>query len=524
MSFVSLAFFIFVGLTVAAYYAVPKQYRWTVLLITSIIFYVMAASWLALWMVVTIVTTFVAGLWMEKIHNAQKAALQQAEKAEKKQIRAQFTRKAKWLLAGVLVLNFGLLAAFKYLGLFASLAASLCQKLGFAVEQPHLQLIMPLGISFYTFQAMGYLIDLYRGRVQADHNIIKFALFLCFFPQIVQGPISRYGELAHQLYDGNDFDYENLRRGALLGLFGLFKKLVIADRIGVAVNIIFDEFPTYTGWYLAFGVLLYSIQIYCDFSGGIDIAAGVAQMLGIKLPKNFERPYFSRNISEFWRRWHMTLGGWCRDYIFYPMSLSSGVSKLSKKCRKRFGNTYGKMIPVILTQTVTFVIIGLWHGAQFMHVFFGLYHGGLVVLAIVFEPLLKKINEKLRINPKNPVFIGWQILRTFALCVFSRYFARPVSFRQSCAMIGATFQRSAVPFSLKVLGLTYREWLFVLFACGILFVISVFQERGVDVGGRILGLPAVPRWLLYIGMTLFVLIFAAYGIGYDAASFIYMGF
>lgn len=523
MSFVSLAFFIFVGITVIAYYAVPKQYRWTVLLVSSVIFYIMAASWLALWMVATIITTFFAGLWMEKIHNAQKAALQQAEKAEKKLIRARYTRKAKWLLAGVLVFNFGLLAVFKYCNLFFSLVAAVGQWLGFAVQEQRFDLIMPLGISFYTFQAMGYLIDLYRGRVQADHNIVKFSLFLCFFPQIVQGPISRYGELAHQLYEGNDFDYDNLRRGALLGLFGLFKKLVIADRVAVAVNLIFDQYPTYTGWYLAFGVLLYSIQIYCDFSGGVDIAAGVAKMMGITLPKNFERPYFSRNITEFWRRWHMTLGTWCRDYIFYPMSLSSGVSKLSKKCRKAFGNTYGKMIPVILTQTVTFVIIGLWHGAQFMHVFFGLYHGGLVVLSIIFEPLLKKIDEKLKINPKNPVFIGWQILRTFILVVFGRYFARPASFRQGCSMIVNTFRPSSVPFSLKVL-MPGREWVFVLLACGILFAISVMQERGVDVGGRILALPAVKRWLVYIVMVFFVLLFAAYGTGYNAANFIYMGF
>lgn len=523
MSFVSFAFFVFVGITVLAYYCVPKQYRWTVLLISSGIFYVMAASWLALWIIFTILTTFFAGLWMEKIHNAQKAALQQAEKAQKKQIRAQFNRKAKRLLVAVLVCNFGVLAAFKYLNLFSSLAASIAQHLGFAVQAHHFSLIMPLGISFYTFQAMGYLIDLYRGRVQADRNVLKFALFLSFFPQIVQGPISRHGELAHQLYEGNDFEYDNLRRGALLGLFGLFKKLVIADRVAVAVNIIFDQYPTYTGWYLAFGVLLYSIQIYCDFSGGVDIAAGVAKMMGITLPHNFERPYFSRNITEFWRRWHMTLGGWCRDYIFYPMSLSDWATKLSKKCRKVFGNTYGKMIPVILTQTVTFVIIGLWHGAQFMHVAFGLYHGGLVVLAILFEPLFKKMNEKLKINPQNPIFIGWQMLRTFILVVFSRYFARPASFRQGCSMIVNTFRRSSVPFSLRVL-MSGREWALMALALVVLFVISVVQERGVDLSGKIISLSAGKRWIVYIAATFFVLLFAAYGIGYDAANFIYMGF
>ncbi len=524
MSFVSLPFFVFVAAVVVFYYAAPKRFRWIVLLAGSVIFYVMAVGYLALWILVTICTTFFAGLWMERIHAAQKDAVQRAEKAERKQVRARYTRKAKRLLVLVLVVNFGLLAAFKYLTPVATLAAALARRLGFAAGAPRFELIMPLGISFYTFQAMGYLIDLYRGRVQADHNVLKFALFLCFFPQIVQGPISRYSELAGQLYEGNDFDYENLRRGALLGLFGLFKKLVIADRVVVAVNTIFDNYPTYTGWYLAFGVLLYSIQIYCDFSGGIDIAAGVARMLGITLPKNFERPYFSRNISEFWRRWHMTLGAWCRDYIFYPMSLSSGVNQLSKKCRKRLGTTYGKMIPVILTQTVTFVIIGLWHGAQFMHVFFGLYHGGLVVLSILFEPLAKKINEKLRINPKNPIFVGWQTVRTFALVVFSRYFARPVSFRQSCSMILATFRRAELPFSIGNLGLTMREWAVLVVACGLLFFISVLQERGTDVGGRILHLRAVPRWAMYISMTFLVLMFAAYGEGYDAASFIYMGF
>ena len=294
---------------------------------------------------------------------------------------------------------------------------------------------MPLGISFYTFQSVAYIIDLYRNKFEADQNILKFALFVSFFPQIMQGPISRYDQLAGQLYEGHKFSYRNLSFGAQLILWGFMKKLIVADRVGIVVSEIFDNYTEYQGFYIVVGLLLYTIQIYADFSGGIDIARGVAQALGIDMAHNFQRPYFSDSISEFWRRWHITLGNWCRDYIFYPISLSKTFGKMGKNLRKVFGDRLGKLFPVLVAQLATFLTIGLWHGAEFKYIAYGLYNGIIVISGLVLEPYLVKLAKLLRINTETFSWKLFQILRTFFLIVLGRIFPRAESFSVAIEML-----------------------------------------------------------------------------------------
>ncbi len=282
--------------------------------------------------------------------------------------------------------------------------------------------ILPLGISFYTFQACGYLIDVYRGKIQPDQNLGKFALFVSFFPQMVQGPISRYDELANQLFSPKKFDLPRIQNALQLFFWGLFKKLVIADRVAILVNTIFDNQQEYKGLVLLLGSLMYCIQIYTDFSGGIDIARAVAEGLGITLTNNFARPFFANSIENFWRRWHITLSSWTRDYIFYPLSLSKSFAKMGRTTRKVFGNEIGKKIPTLLAMIITFLVIGIWHGPNWKFVVYGLYNGGLIITGMILEQPARNLISKMGIPTNVFIWKLFQVIGTLillSLAVFS---------------------------------------------------------------------------------------------------------
>lgn len=349
---------------------------------------------------------------------------------------------------------------------------------------------------------------------------------MSFFPQIIQGPIGRHDQLAAQLYEGHHFSYTNLCHGAQLIMWGFFKKLIIADRVGILVSQVFDNYTDYHGGIVVLALLFYTIQIYADFSGGIDIARGVAQTMGIDMAHNFMRPYFSASISEFWRRWHMSLSFWCRDYIFYSISLSKTFGKAGKSMRKVLGDRVGKLFPVMVAQMATFLTIGLWHGAEFKYIAYGLYNGGIIILGLLLEPQLKKLTEKLKINVKSKGWKLFTILRTFCLIVIGRMFSTAVSFGAAMYMYGAIFRGGGAGFSQTVLtlGLDPVDFIIIAVCCIIWFVISYNQEKGVKIRESLGNKPTALRWLLIFGMLTAILVFGVYGPGYDAGAFIYRGF
>ncbi len=524
MELTSLYFLLFALCVAIAYFIVPKKIRWVVLLIASYAFYWISSPKTLAFMVFTTVVTFLGGLYLGRQNKKHKAYLaehgQELSRDEKKALKTAVRRKKKWMVLLILILNFGILAMVKYFRYYI-------EALGFANLKFDLGILIPLGISFYTFQSVAYIIDLYRDKFDADRNVFKFALFLSFFPLLIQGPISRYDQLAGQLYEGHPFRYRNLAFGAQLILWGFFKKLVIADRAGIFVSTVFDHYGEYEGCYVILALLLYSVQIYGDFSGGIDISRGVAQILGIELTKNFERPYFSDSISEFWRRWHITLGNWCRDYIFYPISLSKGFGKVGKALRKVLGDRLGKLFPVIVAQLATFLVIGIWHGAEFKYVAYGLYNGGIIILGLIFAPLLDGIVKILRINTEAFSWRLFQIGRTFFLIVLGRILPRAASFGVAIAMCksmlvfnpgsiteGGIFNLGLSPSDFSVLGL----------CCAIWFCISLMQENGWRIREALARQNMLFRWAIYLMAFAAVLVFGIYGPGYDAAAFIYRGF
>ncbi|MDO4176998.1 MAG: MBOAT family O-acyltransferase [Bacillota bacterium] len=530
MAFTSFYFLIFALATVCVYYAIPIKWRWLVLLTASYAFYLISSPKTFVFVLFTTVITFFGGKKIGEYNTSYNDYMaihkKEMSRDERKEAKAANQKKKRKIVALILILNFGILAVLKYFRYYL-------QAMGLFDTGT---LLIPLGISFYTFQSAAYIIDLYRNKMDADTNIAKFALFTSFFSQIIQGPIPRHNQLAPQLYEGHKFDYHNLSFGAQLILWGFFKKLIIADRVAIPCSQIFDNYTDYSGLTAFMGFVFYTIQIYADFSGGIDIARGVSKCMGIDLSLNFCRPYFSDSLSEFWRRWHMSLSFWCRDYIFYPVAMSKFFGRVGTNLRKTLGNHVGQLFPIIIAQYATFITIGIWHGAEFKYIAYGLYNGTIIVMGLLLEPLFVKWLEKLHINRKSR---GWKlfgIVRTFVVVSFGRAFPKAASFSVAISMIASVFRGgNGTPFAENMLnlGITEIDYLILLVGCVIWFVISLCEEKHMLKNGgdgtegfreRLENRPLVLRWLILLAGFAMVLALGVYGPGYDASAFIYRGF
>lgn len=533
MTFVSLSFFIFVAVLVLLYYLVPKKLQWILLLAASYVFYWINSKWLVLLLFVTTAITYLTGLGIQKINDRSLAYLQAHEGAlsreEKKNLKAQTKKAARRIMLLGVILVLCILLFLKYFNFFGANINSLFSLLNIGGQVPQLNLLVPMGISFYTLQAVSYIVDIYRGKVQADRNLAKFMLFMSFFPQIIQGPIARHNQLAHQLYESHKFDYQRLCFGAQLALWGIIKKLIISERLITPVNYIFDHFYEYTGPIVFLSVLLYGVQIYTDFSGGIDIARGVAQMLGIDLEENFKQPFFSTSIEDFWRRWHITMGSWMRDYVFYPLSLSKAFTNLSRKSRKLLGTFVGKRLPAFLSMFVVYFLVGFWHGPNWKYVFFGLYNGIFIMTSIILEGVYQKLRTVFHIEETAVTWRIFRVLRTIVIVSYGRFFTRADTWKRAVVMMLNTFENwkdisFLYNYELLSLGLDTANWLLVFAFIVLLFYVDYMHEKGVSFRVVFARQPLLFRWVIYIGAVLSVLIFGMYGPEYVAADFIYQQF
>ena len=502
------------------YYVCPLRMRWIFLLLVSYAYYAYCGMSALPFMLLTTLSTWAGALVISRIGEKSKAELKarkaELDAAQKKALKAAAKRKQRVLFWGVLLLNFGVLALLKY-----------TSPVLVAVGRPALNLVLPLGISFYTFQSMGYLIDVSNGKYPAEKNPFRFALFVSFFPQLIQGPIARYDQLGAQLAAEHRFDMTNIHRGLLLMLWGFFKKKVIADRALILVNEVFGNQAQYGGAVIVVGVLFYSLQQYCDFSGGIDLVAGIAELFGIRLAPNFKRPYFSVSLGDFWRRWHISLGAWMRDYVFYPFALTKPVSNLSKAAKKRFGADFGRALPAALGNIVVFLLVGIWHGAQMSFVLWGLYNGLILAASALLEPVYKRANERLGPIVKTRAFYVFRILRTFVIVNIGWYFDRCVRASDAFVMMYKTV--CAPAFSqiqsgtLLTLGLSSTDFMLLGVATVILFTVSVLQERGVAIRESLMKMRLLPRTaILYLFM---LIVLAAFMTSNSASTgFMYANF
>ena len=386
-------------------------------------------------------------------------------------------------------------------------------------------MLIPLGISYYTFQGMGYIIDLYRRKYKPSGHFGHFMLFLAFFPQLVQGPVSRYNELSPQLIAPHRFEYTRVKHGMELVVWGLFKKLVISDRIAIIAATVFGSPEFYGGYYVVVAMIVSSIQLYTDFSGGIDIMRGVAEAFGIILPENFTRPYFSINLAEYWRRWHITMNTWWRDYLFYALSLSRPFQRIGKHARRIVGENFSKKLPILLAVIVVRIINSIWHGANAYNMVGGLYHGLVLAISLYFEPYIVRLTKRLKINTDCFSWRLFQYIRTFIIVTLPKVFMPIQSVSDVPKAIGTLFSvhNPWILFdgSLYKLGVSQSQLCIVSLSLLVLLVVSCIQESGRSVRIELDKQNVVFRGAIYLFFIVVIVLFGVYGSAYNASAFAY---
>lgn len=509
MAFTSLEFIVFLLLGVAIYYAMPKRARWVVLLGISYIFYMAGGVGAVSYILFTTISTYIFGMLIGMV-----------KKGETKEEKLMAKRKKRTFAAINLVLNFGLLYFVKYWNFTLDLINVPGNILRF-------NLLMPLGISFYIFQSMGYIIDLVRGKYSPERNFFKFALFVSFFPQVTQGPIGRFDALTPTLYNDKPFNADNIKAGTKLMVWGFIKKMVVADRASVVASAVIDNYANYSGSVILFGVIFYCIQLYCDFSGGIDIARGSAKLFGVDMAENFQRPIFARSVTDFWRRWHITLGAWLKDYLFYPITLSKPFISLGKFSRKHIKSKAGKILPTSLATFIVYLVIGIWHGASWKYIAFGLWNGVIITGSLLLEPYFISLKNKLSIKDDAIIYKIFCIVRTNVIIVMGRYITRAAGVGAAVLMLKKTFcefSLVALKSSVMTFGLKVSDYLIILGVSLLIFVLELFDECGVKLTEKIENKGILPTFLISFFAILILVYFGIFRGGYIASEFIYKQF
>lgn len=530
MSYQSFGFIAFSAVVVLLFYIVgkgPKRQQ-VVLALANLAFYTIAGVEYLPFILVTMLGTFFSGLGMGRIYKKSDEELKLCQTpAEKKEVRANAKKKAKRILLIGMFITIVLLVVCKYTTFILENVNNVLGKFT-EYQLPMFKMILPIGVSFYSFMALSYVLDVFWKRYKAETNFLTYAVYLSYFPHVVQGPIDRFNEFKEQIKDGVAFKWENVTQGAQLALWGFFKKIVVADRLGVLVATVFDNWTEYNGLMLFFSVAVYSIQIYTDFSGCIDIVTGVSEMMGIHLRPNFNHPYFSKTMAEFWRRWHMSLQEWFKDYVYYPVSASNLMRKAKKHFKEKNQLKAMELFSSCFPILVVWIVTGTWHGAEWKFIAWGLFHAAVLIGSQLFEPLFEKTNKLLNIDTENFGWHFWQMARTYFICCIGRIFFRADGIRDALAIIKKMF---TVPGSIgdffgdipTTFGLSEEGFLIAIFSIIILWAIDMLQEK-MPLRKTLADQNIIFRWILIFGLLFAVLIFGIYGPGYDASSFIYEQF
>ncbi|MBO5522357.1 MAG: MBOAT family protein [Roseburia sp.] len=500
MLFNSVEFLVFFPIVVLLYWVIPKKIRYIWLLAASYYFYMCWNAQYALLIAASTLITYFCGLLVDFLgkREGRGAAVSQ-----------------KLVIAVGFVSNLGILFFYKYFDFFLENADRLLEHLKLQTIDSDFSVILPVGTSFYTFQALGYIVDVYRGDIEAEKNPLKYALFVSFFPQLVAGPIERSKNLLEQIRDipeRKTLEYHRIVNGLIVMLYGFFLKMVIADRIAILVDYIFKRYYMLGAVELLVGAVGFSIQIYCDFGSYSLIAIGAAQVMGFTLMENFNTPYFAVSIKDFWRRWHISLSTWFRDYLYIPM----GGSRCGR-LRKYFN------------VMVTFLVSGLWHGAEWSFVIWGGLHGLYQVIGDLLLPLKKKLVKIFEVKTDCVSYKLLQMFVTFVLTTFAWIFFRADTFGQAVTYIERIFTRAnfAVLFngSIYELGLEQFEANVLLVSLMVLLLVDLVRYRKKQRLDEFLQEQNLWfRWLVCILMFVMVWVYGVYGPVYDASQFIYFQF
>lgn len=508
-------------LIVLFYNFFPKFIRRLILLFGGFILFYLLSGKLILFLIISIISVYLSALLLSKLSKVEDQKLANQEAKEK--IKKSYKHKRLIVLILCFIVNFSFLFIFKYFNFFAVNSNYLFRGLGFTIEP--LKLIAPIGISFYTLQALSYLFDVYNKKICADKNLLRVSLFISFFPQIMEGPIARYEETAESLYEAKKISYNNLCYGLQRILLGLFKKIVIANRLNIIVKTIFNHYTEYNGSSILIGGIAFTIMLYMDFSGAMDVVSGIGDIFSVKVPPNFKQPFFSKSISEFWMRWHISLGKWFKDYVYYPLSLSKNIRKLGKTCKKYFGTKTSVIVKSTIALLAVWLLNGLWHGAGWTYILFGLYHFILIFLGGLIEPLINNYCLKKGIDRNKRLYKTIRIVKVFFLVVIGEIIFRAENVKIAMGMIFNIFTKFSFSLTeLKSLGIDVPDFIILIFALLVIFIISILNERGVSVRKEISKQHIVTRWIIYYFIIFAIIIFGAYGPGYDPVDPIYADF
>lgn len=496
MLFNSIHFLIFFPIVLSLYFILPKKCRGIVLLIASYYFYMSWNPTYALLILFSTASTFLGGILLTKAQEKQK------------------NKKAKWILGSVIAINLAILFMFKYLDFAISNLNTVLSALHIQIVDNPFDFLLPVGISFYTFQALGYIIDVYRKDIETEKNFLKYALFVSFFPQLVAGPIERSGNLLRQIrnVDKIKISFKKVTGGLIIMLWGFFMKMVIADRIAVVANYAFDNYWKLDSFALIIGAIAFAIQIYCDFASYSTIAIGAARVMGFELMENFNVPYAATSIKDFWNRWHISLSTFFKDYLYFPLG----------------GNRKGKM-RTYLNLLIVFLVSGIWHGASWTFIFWGALHGVYQIIGRVTLPAKEKLYDKIGWDRKSFSFKFFKVVCTFILVDIAWIFFRATTLSEAFSYISRIFTQpdpwSLFNGSIFEMGLARPEIIILIFSVVVLLIVDIIKYRKGLCLDQALEKENLPfRWLIIFAMLLAIIVFGAYGVGFDAQDFIYFQF
>lgn len=507
MSITSFGFLCFYVIVLLLYYIVPRKLQWIWLLICSVVFFALSSEnlLLCLYPISASAICYVGAWGIEKYPMRSKRIL---------------TATILSVMLALFVLkyvNFGVYTFNATIGRISDMKLSV------------FQFLIPIGISFYTFSILGYVIDVYWKIGSVEKNYFKLLLYGIYFPVMVSGPILRYRDHGKQFFEGHAFDYKEVTFGIQRMAWGFFEKLVISERLAVIVNTVYGEYTVYQGVYIWVAAVAFVLQLYTDFAGCMDIVLGLSQSLGIRLPENFDVPFSSKSISEFWRRWHITLGSWMRDYVFYPLLRTSALQKVGKAIKKKFGKQMGKKIPTYIAMFVLWFTVGLWHGGAWKYIVgSGLLHFLYILIGEFCEPYFSKICLHFGWDSQSGFVNGLRKIRTFLLVSFSFIFFRAGSFFEGVDIIGNglvmnNFAQTSRGIISTISLDTIVDFAILVLGLIIFLVFSKIGEKG-SVREKVATFSLPVRWILYYALIFAVILWGYYGPGYSAAEFIYQGF
>ncbi len=511
MGITSFYFLCFFAVLLILYYSIPRRFQWGFLLLCSIVYCLLAGQGILL--LYPLVSTGACFLGTRLLSRTP----------------AQEERKRRGILALTILVNIGILFVLKYVNFLINTIDGIVSLFGGPKELiAGVDFLVPLGVSFYTFSLLGYVFDVYYGLAGPQENFGRLALYGLYFPNLISGPILKCREHAEQFFAPHAFDYRQVTRGLQRMIWGFFKKLVIAERLGVIVNTVYGDYEGYPGAYIWAATVFYAFQLYTDFSGCMDIVLGLSESLGIILPENFQTPFFSKSVAEYWRRWHITLGVWMKEYVFYPLMRTKAFTELNKSCKKRFGKKRGKQYATFAAMFVLWLTVGIWHGGDWKFVIgSGLLHWFYIVSEELLAPPCARAMERLHINAEGRFIAGIRMLRTFFLVCIGDLFFRAASVGDAFSML----QRAVSVGNWNVLwdgsflqlGLDGIELAAAFGSLLVLWAVSLAGRKG-SVRDQIAKRPLPLRWLLWYALLFAVILLGCYGPGYSASEFIYQGF